>query len=149
MRLENKIALVIGGSQGIGASIAHRYAAEGAQVGVVASSSRDKAEGVALEIAQAGGGAFAEIADVRDASAIAAMVERVIGAHGRIDILVNAAGVFYPIAIDNLQEDGVDRMLDINLRGTYLAIGAVAPHMKAARSGKIVNISSVAASTLR
>lgn len=141
MRLNNKIALIVGGSQGIGSSIAHRFAADGARVGVVASSSLEKAQSVAASVGQ---GAFAETADVRDGASIKAMVAKVLAEQGRIDILVNAAGVFYPIPIDKVDEDGVDRMMEINLRGTYLTIGAVAPHMIAARSGKIINLSSVA-----
>lgn len=144
MRLKNKIALIVGGSQGIGTSIAQRFAAEGAVVGIVASSSLEKAQAVAGEVSKSGARAFAEVADVRDGRSISAMVHKVLGDQGRIDILVNAAGVFYPVPVDEVNETEVDRMLDINLRGTFLTVGAVAPHMKAARSGKIINISSVA-----
>jgi 3-oxoacyl-[acyl-carrier protein] reductase len=144
MKLKGKIAVVVGGSQGIGASIAKRFAAEGARVAVVASSSRDKADAAAQQIVAAGGDAFGEVADVTRASSVNEMIARVIAREKRIDILVNSAGVFHPIAADGAQESDVERMIDINLKGTFMAIAAVVPHMKAARSGKIINIASVA-----
>jgi 3-oxoacyl-[acyl-carrier protein] reductase len=141
MRFSGKVALVTGGSQGIGEAVSRRLAAEGAKVAVVASSSLDKAKKSAAGI---GSGARAYVCDVRDADAahkVAADVRRDLG---DIDILVNAAGVFYPTAVGDTPRDQSDKLIDINLKGTWHMINAVAPGMKDRKSGKIVNFSSVA-----
>ncbi len=143
MRLKDRIALVTGGSQGIGASVAERLAREGAFVYVVASASLAKAEGVAEAIRGAGGAAAAAAADVTDADALAALMARVEAERGRLDILVNSAGIFYPTPIGTPAAD-VARMIDVNLKGTYLAISAAVPLMRRHRYGKIVNIASCA-----
>ncbi len=144
MSLQGKIAVVTGGSQGIGASVCERLAADGATVCVVASSSIAKAEAVASRIGAAGGHAIAATADVTSAASLQAMVDGVVERAGRIDILVNSAGVFYPTLAGEASEADVARMLDTNVKGVFLAISAVAPVMRAQRHGKIVNLSSVA-----
>ena len=144
-RLDGKVALVTGGSQGIGAAVAQRLAGEGAVVGVVSSADASKAEKVVAAIEKAGGKGFADAADVRDAGAVAKLVERAVDGRGRIDILVNCAGVFYPTPVGDTEPDEIDRMVDINLKGTVHVINAVAPVMKGNGGGKIVNISSCAA----
>jgi len=143
--LKGKVALITGGSQGIGAAIAFRLAKDGAKVGVVSSSDIAKAEGVTEAIRAAGGDAFAEAADVRDANAVAALVARTVASHGKIDILVNSAGVFYPTPVGGTEASDTDKMVDINLKGTVHVINAVAPIMQRNGGGKIVNISSCAA----
>jgi NAD(P)-dependent dehydrogenase (short-subunit alcohol dehydrogenase family) len=145
MRFKDRIAVVTGGSQGIGARIAERLAAEGAAVAVIASSSKEKADGVASAINAAGGRAAGHVADLRRADQIRAVVDHVIAAEGRIDILVNAAGLFFPTPAGETPEEDVDRIVDTNLKGPFHAINAVASHMKAAGKGRIVNIASVAA----
>ena len=144
MRFNDRIAIVTGGSQGIGARIAERLAAEGAVVAVIASSEQAKAQRVADRINAAGGRAAAHAADVRDANAMDAMVRRVVEAEGRIDILVNCAGVFFPTPVGGTSADEVDRIVDINLKGSFNAINAAVPHMKQVGGGKIVSIASVA-----
>lgn len=146
MRLQGRVAIVTGGSQGIGAAIVESFVNEGATVAVVASTSKEKAQGVVDRLPPARGRAFAEVADVASADAVNALVERVIRQEKRIDILVNGAGVFYPTPAGETAVDELDRMIDINLKGTFLAISAVTPHMKAARAGRIINLSSVAGS---
>jgi 3-oxoacyl-[acyl-carrier protein] reductase len=142
MRFDNKVILVTGGSQGIGEAICRRFAAEGADVAVVASSSLDKAQGVVDAISKDGGGARAFVCDVTSDGAIEALVGAVIAAFGRIDVLVNAAGVFYPTKIGQTDEAMFDRMCDINLKGTFFTCNAVAPHMIERGSGAIINIGS-------
>jgi 3-oxoacyl-[acyl-carrier protein] reductase len=96
------------------------------------------------QIASQGGTATAEVADVVDPAAVQAMVGRVAAAQGRIDILVNSAGVFYPTPVGSTPAAELDRMIDINLKGSFHTISAVAPHMRAGGGGTIVNISSCA-----
>lgn len=145
MRFSGKIAVVTGGSQGIGARVAERLAAEGAAVAVIASSDKAKADAVAARIITAGGRAAGHAADVRDAKKIRSIIDHVVEAEGRLDLLVNCAGVFFPTPIGTTPAEDVDRMVDINLKGVFNTINAAAPHMKAAGKGKVVNIASVAA----
>jgi len=142
MQFEDKVVLVTGGSQGIGEAICKRFAAEGAEVAVVASSSLDKARNVVDPIASAGGKAEAYVCDVTSVSAIEALVGAVIKAFGRIDVLVNSAGVFYQTRIGETDEAMFDRMCDINLKGTFFMCNAVAPHMIERGSGTMINIGS-------
>jgi NAD(P)-dependent dehydrogenase (short-subunit alcohol dehydrogenase family) len=142
-KLEGRSAFVTGGSQGIGEAVALLFGREGAKVAVVASSDVAKAEGVARRIREAGGTASAHAADVRESRAIAAAVAAAEAEHGPIDILVNAAGVFPPTPAASTDEATYDRVMDINVKGTWNAITAVAPSMRARKTGWIVNFSSV------
>jgi 3-oxoacyl-[acyl-carrier protein] reductase len=137
--LKNRVALVTGGSSGIGEAIARKFAAAGAKVAVVASSGLDKAANVAKPI---GGKAY--VCDVRDAAAVATLVKQVEADLGPIDILVNSAGVFYPSAAGETPAGDIDRMVDINLKGTFHTLNAVAPGMKARKRGWVVNVASCA-----
>ena len=143
MKLKDKIALVTGGSSGIGEATAVRFAAEGASVAVVGSSDLAKAESVAEKIRGAGGTAKAFVADVTDVAAIRKMVADVKAEFGRIDVLVNSAGVFYQTALGDTTEADYDRTMDVNVKGTFFTIDAVAPIMKEQGGGKIINLSSV------
>jgi 3-oxoacyl-[acyl-carrier protein] reductase len=144
MKLANKVALVTGGSQGIGAAIAERLASEGARVAVLASSDIAKAQKIVDAIVKAGGKAQAFAANVVEVPQVAKLVKEVEAKLGPIDILVNSAGVYYATVAGETDEASYDRMVDINLKGTWNAINAIVPGMKARKSGKIVNISSVA-----
>jgi len=143
-KLANRVALIFGGSSGIGEATAMLFAQEGATVAVVASGSLAKAEAVVTAIVAAGGEAAAYAADVRDVAQIRGLVAQVEQDLGPIAILVNSAGVFYPTTIGELDEADFDRMIDINLKGTVFAIDAVVPGMKARGRGHIVNVASVA-----
>lgn len=145
MRFTDKVAVVTGGSQGIGASIAEQLAAEGAIVAVVASRDPAKAQLVVERIAGSGGRASAHAADVRHQAEIGAVIDAVVAEHGRIDMLVNCAGVFLPTPIGATESADVNRIVDINLKGPFNVVNAAAPTMKAAGQGKIVSIASVAA----
>jgi len=142
MEIRGRTALITGGSQGIGEAIARRLAREGVTVGIVASSDLEKARTVAESLP--GGTARAFAADVRDSAAVAALVAAAEESLGGIDILINSAGVFYPTPAGGTDEAAYDRMVDINLKGTWNAINATAPLMKARGRGWIVNIGSVA-----
>lgn len=146
-RFADKIALVTGGSSGIGACIAAALAAEGAIVFVAASGSIDKAKTVTDRIDARGGLAKPLAMNVTDPAAVKRQVDAIVADKGHIDILVNAAGIFLPTPPGETDPDVSDRMIDTNIKGTWNSVQAVVPHMKAARSGKILNFSSVAGLT--
>jgi 3-oxoacyl-[acyl-carrier protein] reductase len=145
-KLEGKVALITGGSQGIGEQVALLFAREGAKVGVVASRDLKKADGVVRRIREAGGIASAHVADVRSAADIQRIADEVAAAHGPIDILVNSAGIFPPTPSGATDEAVYDRLMDTNVKGTWNAISVIAPSMRARKTGWIVNVSSVAGS---
>src|SRR6202021_2546539 len=118
-KLQGKVAFIAGGSQGIGEQTALLFGREGASVAVVASSDLAKAENVAKRIRAAGGKASAHVADVRDAKQVAKAVADAVAAHGPIDILVNSAGVFPPTPAADTPADVYDKVMDINVKGTW------------------------------
>ena len=142
MRLDGKVALVTGGTSGIGEAVCRRFVSDGATVAVVGSQDLAKAQAVANTL---GARAAAYVCDVRDPAALSALVAQVERELGPIDVLVNSAGVYYATPVGATAEADYDRMVDINLKGTFFAINAVVPGMKARRHGRILNISSVAA----
>lgn len=139
-----KIALVTGGSSGIGATVAQALGARGAHVAVVASSSAAKAAPIVDAIVAAGGQARAYAADVRDDAAVTALLQQVVADFGGLDILVNAAGVFEPSPVGDTGRGVMDRMIDINVKGTWNCLTAATPHLKARGRGKVLNFASVA-----
>lgn len=145
MRLSGKIAVVTGGSSGIGQATAERFAREGAQVAVVSGSDLSRAKVVADAIRAEGGRAIPVQMDVRSPAAIEAAFKDIEQQLGPVDVLVNAAGIYVPTTTGATTEAEYDRILDTNLKGPFFAIQAVAPSMKARRSGRIVNVASVAA----
>ncbi|GED22929.1 SDR family NAD(P)-dependent oxidoreductase [Halomonas halmophila] len=139
-QLTDKVALVTGGSRGIGAAVAKRLAGDGATVALTFVGSEDKARAVVADIEQQGGRAMAIQADSRDDRSIENAVERVASSFGGIDILVNNAGVFLIGDINELERDDLDRTLETNLRAPFVAIQAAARHMR--DEGRIVSIGS-------
>jgi 3-oxoacyl-[acyl-carrier protein] reductase len=145
MRFHDQVVLVTGGSQGIGEAICRRFAGEGAIAAVVASSDRAKAQRVADAIVADVGRASAHVCDVANVAQIGALVAEVLEVHGRIDVLVNSAGVFYPTRIGETDEAMYDRMCDINLKGCFFMCDAVAQHMIArGEGGRIISLASAA-----
>lgn len=142
MSMTGRVAIVTGGTSGIGEAVCRRFAREGARVAVVGHRDLAKARRVAAEI---GAQAAPYVCDVGDAAAVSALVAAVERELGPVDVLVNSAGVYYATPIGETVEADYDRMVDTNLKGTFFAINAVVPGMKARRRGHIVNISSVAA----
>jgi 3-oxoacyl-[acyl-carrier protein] reductase len=142
VKLQDKVALVTGGSSGIGKEICLAFAKEGARVGVVASSEKDKAQAVVDQITSERGEAIAIVADVTKVDELKAAVEAVTAAYGGLDILVNSAGVHYPTPIGETDPADLDRMIDINFRGTVHAINVAVPALEARGGGKIINMSS-------
>ncbi|PYM53601.1 MAG: oxidoreductase [Candidatus Rokuibacteriota bacterium] len=139
-QLEGKIALITGGSRGIGAAIAKRLAADGADVAITYTKGADAAASVVKEIERGGGKAIALQADATDADAVEAAVERTVATFGRLDILVNNAGTAIPKTFEETTLDELDRLIDINVRGTFVATQAALKHMKS--GGRIIMIGS-------
>src|SRR3989442_13794814 len=129
-KLEGKIALITGGSRGIGAAIAKRLATDGANVAITYTKDADAAASVVKEIERGGRKAIAIQADATDADAVEAAVERTVATFGRLDILVNNAGTAIPQTFDETTLEEIDRMIDINVRGTLAATQAALKHMK-------------------
>ncbi|MGI9335376.1 MAG: SDR family NAD(P)-dependent oxidoreductase [Gammaproteobacteria bacterium] len=144
MKLDGKIALVTGASQGIGAAIAQAYATEGARVAVVNHAHPERAAAVVDGIRQSGGEARAFPADVTQRSHIERLISEIQSHWGGADVLVNNAGLFLPTPLDQTSEEDWGRMMDLNLKAVFFLVQAVAPAMKAKSYGKIVNISSIA-----
>ncbi|AOG01250.1 MULTISPECIES: SDR family NAD(P)-dependent oxidoreductase [Blastomonas] len=144
-RFDGKVALVTGGSSGIGECVARALAAEGAEVAILASSSLDKAHAVASSIVAAGGNARPYKADVRDAAAMVALMASVEADLGGLDLLVNAAGVFYATPVGATDGGDAARMIDINVTGLWNSIAAATPLMQRRGGGRIVNCASTAA----
>ena len=139
-----KIAIVTGGSSGIGAVTAKALAERGAIVAVVASSDIKKAAAIVDEIRKNGGQAEPFAVDVRNAEAVRALVSDIEKKFGGIDILVNAAGVFQPSPPGSTPSDLSDRMIDINVKGTWNCVQAAIEPLKRRGGGKILNFASVA-----
>jgi 3-oxoacyl-[acyl-carrier protein] reductase len=138
--LINKTALVTGGSRGIGAGIAKRLATDGASVAITYTQGADAADLVVKEIERAGGKATAIKADAADAEAVRAAVEKTIATFGRLDVLVNNAGTAIPKPFEETTLDELDRVIAINLRGTFVATQAALKHMQ--DGGRIIMIGS-------
>jgi NAD(P)-dependent dehydrogenase (short-subunit alcohol dehydrogenase family) len=140
--LEGETAIVTGGGRGIGRAIARAFAHEGATV-ILAARSADELETTRTEIVAAGGQAHAVATDVRSRAAVEALVARALEATGRLDIVVNNAGVFVWKALAELEEAEWDRILDTNLKSSYLLVHAALPALVASGRGRILNVSSI------
>jgi 3-oxoacyl-[acyl-carrier protein] reductase len=143
--LTGKVALVTGGSRGIGAAVARALAKAGAAVVVNYRQDEAAARAVVAEIQTLGGEASLQQADVQDGQAAAAMVEDVVATRGRLDILVNNAGIIRDALVPEMQDEEWSTVLNTNLSGVFHCSRAAARHMMRARQGRIINMSSVGA----
>ena len=141
-RLDGKIALVTGASQGIGEAIAKRLAAQGATV-VCAARTLRNLQGVANAITEAGGKSDVVVADLSDAASVKAAVTTTLERHGALHILVNNAGITRDKLLIQMKEEDWDAVLDTNLKGAWAAIQAATKPMMKQRWGRIINIASV------
>ena len=139
-KLEGKIALITGGSRGIGAAIAKRLAADGANVAITYTKGAEADASVVNEIERAGRKAIAIQADATDAGAVEAAVEKTVATFGRLDVLVNNAGTAIPKTFEETTLEELDRLIDINVRGTFVATQAALKHMQS--GGRIIMIGS-------
>ena len=142
MRLKDKVAIITGSARGIGQATALKFAAEGARV-VVCDLDRKAVDEVVAQIAAAGGQAIGFTLDVTDKASIAATVEGVMDKYGRIDVLVNNAGIVDDAMLRKMSDEQFERVIDINLKGTYNCARAVVDIMIAQNAGVILNASSV------
>jgi 3-oxoacyl-[acyl-carrier protein] reductase len=139
-KLEGKIALITGASRGIGAAIAKRLAEDGASVAITYSKGADAAASVVKAIEGAGGKALAIQADALDAKAVKAAVEKTVATFGRLDVLVNNAGTAIPKPFEEATLEELDRVIDLNLRGVFIATQAALKHLP--DGGRIIMIGS-------
>src|SRR5438445_2740340 len=138
--LAGKVALVTGGSRGIGAAIAKRLAGDGASVAVTYSKGADAASSLVKEIERGGGKAIAIQADAADADAVRNAVERTVTTLGRLDVLVNNAGTVMPMNVAETTLADFDRVFAVNVRGVFVATQAALKHMQA--GGRIIMMGS-------
>ena len=141
MRLESNVALITGGTSGIGEAAAMLFAREGAKV-TITGRHQERGRGIANKIERDGGKAIFICSDVRKAEECDRAVSETLQAFGRLDILFNNAGVFFPHTILDCTEEEWDLQMDINLKGTFLMSKAALPHMIKQRHGVIINNSS-------
>jgi 3-oxoacyl-[acyl-carrier protein] reductase len=139
-KLANKVALVTGGSRGIGAAIAKRLAADGASVAITYAKDSSAASAVVKAIELSGGKAVAIQADAADVEAVKGAVEKAVAAFGRLDVLVNNAGTAIPKKFEDATPEELDRVIDINVRGVFVATQAALKHMES--GGRIIMIGS-------
>lgn len=142
-RFENKIVLVTGAGRGIGASIARRFASEGAEVIVNYSGNDEAAQKTVDEIMATGGQSQKYKCSVNDSESVKVMIDEIIKEFGRIDILVNNAGITKDGLMLRMTDEDFDRVIDVNLKGTFNCTKYVSKYMLKQKSGKIINISSV------
>ncbi len=139
-KLQGKVALITGGSRGIGAAIAKRLAADGANIAITYTKGADAAASVVKAIESAGGKAIALQADGTDAKAVIAAVEKTVSTFGRLDVLVNNAGTATPKPFAEMTLQEMDYMISLNFRGLMVATQAAVKHLK--EGGRIINIGS-------
>jgi 3-oxoacyl-[acyl-carrier protein] reductase len=139
-KLKDKVALITGGSRGIGAAIAKRLAHDGASVAITYAKDANAASAVVQEIERNGGKAVSIQADAADPKAVKAAVDKTVGTFGRLDVLVNNAGTAIPKTFEEATLEEMDRVIDINIRGVFAATQAALRHMKT--GGRIIMIGS-------
>jgi NADP-dependent 3-hydroxy acid dehydrogenase YdfG len=141
--ISGKVVVITGASSGLGEATARLLAAEGASV-VLGARRVERLRALADELAGKYGKALAMATDVTDREQVKALVEAAVQAYGRIDVIINNAGLMPQAPLERLKVDEWDRMIDVNLKGVLYGIAAALPHMQRQKSGHIINVSSVA-----
>lgn len=141
--LQHKVVVITGASSGLGEAAARHLAAQGASL-VLGARRADRIESLADELNRAGGKALAVATDVTDHTQVKALVDAAVQTYGRIDVMINNAGLMPHAPLERLKIDEWDRMIDVNIKGVLYGIAAALPYMKEQKSGHIINVSSVA-----
>lgn len=141
-RIAKKVVVITGASSGLGEASARHLAAQGARV-VLGARRSDRIASLARELTDAGHDAVALATDVTDRDQVKALVDKAVEAFGRVDVMLNNAGVMPLAPLERLKVDEWDHMIDVNFKGVLYGIAAALPHMKAQKSGHIINVSSV------
>jgi len=141
MRLQGKVAVVTGGAQGIGRAIALGLGREGAKV-VIADLQADKAKGVAAELEALGSEALAVEVNVASESSVKQLASETFNRFGRVDVLVNDAGIYLKAPVVEITEENWDRIINVNLGGNFFCCRAFIPSMRKQKSGRIISVAS-------
>lgn len=141
--IKGKIVVITGASSGLGEATARMLAEQGAVV-VLGARRLERLNRLVEEINQQGGQASALQTDVTDRAQVQALVDHAVKEHGRLDVIINNAGIMPQSLLENLKVDEWDRMIDVNIKGVLYGIAAALPQMKRQKSGQIINVSSVA-----
>ena len=144
--IDGKVVVITGASSGLGEAAARHLAAKGAKV-VLGARRLDRLQALASELALPDGAILPT--DVTDAGAVQRLVDRAVELHGRLDVVINNAGVMPQSPLDRQRIDEWDRMIDVNIKGVLYGIAAALPHMQRQKSGHIINVSSVAGHKVR
>lgn len=141
--IKGKVVLITGASSGLGEATARRLSSEGATV-VLGARRKDRIEALARELSGRGGKATALVTDVTERGQVERLVDAAVENHGRIDVMINNAGVMPQAPLEKLQVAEWDHMIDVNLKGVLYGIAAALPYMKQQKSGHFIQVSSVA-----
>ena len=140
---EKRVAIVTGGSRGIGAAIVKQLAKDGLHV-IALARNADKLAGIVAEVTEAGGSAEPAVCDIGDSAALADLIEQLGDTHGRLDVLVNNAGITKDGLLLRMEDADFDSVIDTNLKSAFVAIRSAARMIMRSKTGRIINISSVA-----
>lgn len=141
--IQNKVVIITGASSGLGEATAKRLAASGAKL-MLAARREDRLKELVAAIASSGGTATYLVTDVTDRAQVEALAKETLNTYGRIDVLVNNAGLMPLSPLDQIKVEEWDKMIDVNIKGVLYGIAAVLPMMRQQKSGHIINVSSVA-----
>jgi NADP-dependent 3-hydroxy acid dehydrogenase YdfG len=146
--IEGKVVVITGASSGLGEATARLLSAEGATV-VLGARRTDRIESLAAELTASGGKALAVVTDVTDKEQVQALVDAAVQTYGRIDVMINNAGLMPHSPLERLRIDDWERMIDVNMKGVLYGIAAALPYMKEQKAGHFINVSSVAGHKVR
>ena len=146
--IAGKVIVITGASSGLGEASARHLSAQGATV-VLGARRAERINALVKEISSAGGKAFAVITDVTKHDQVKKLVDTAVKEYGRVDVMLNNAGVMPQSPLERLKIDEWDRLIDVNIKGVLYGIAAALPHMKQQQSGHIINVSSVAGHKIR
>jgi len=140
--IQDKVIVITGASSGLGEAAARLLSAQGASV-VLGARRADRIQSLANELSAKGDKAVVKTTDVTDRAQVKALVDAAVQAYGRVDVMINNAGLMPQSLLERLKTDEWDRMIDVNIKGTLYGIAAALPYMKQQKAGHIVNVSSV------